>query len=167
MVVTQPFVLMPPRSCIAADHDSADRMRVYNSSGNGAEERGGEEGVELVLMLNVKVAAGGSVRVALADATTTTKPSADAADTDADADAADAGSNADDDDKTYSYAELPRFSLAASDSIKPSTDAVRAVVSWGGESGVLAELGGPRSVAMTVELRHAQLFAWEWRCMSV
>eukprot|EP01046_Picozoa_sp_COSAG06_P013094 COSAG06_NODE_784_length_12328_cov_4.921416_11_plen_270_part_00 len=155
VVVTQPFVLMPPRSCIAVDHAT-----VYGSSSNDVEEGGGEEGVELVLMLNVKVAAGGSVRVALADATTTTKPSAGA-----DA-ATGAGANAAGGDKTRSYAELPRFSLAASDAIGPSTDAVRAVVSWGGRSGVLAELGG-RSVAMTVELRHAQLFALEWRCISV
>ena len=95
-------------------------------------------GAEVVLMVNVRVvaAAGGSVRINLADADTDN--------------------------------ELPGFSLGESDAITDGS--VRAVASWSGRS-ALGELAGAAghtaatAVTMTIELQHAEIFAWEWRCV--
>jgi hypothetical protein len=42
---------------------------------------------------------------------------------------------------------------------------VRAVASWSGRS-ALTELADHTAVTMTIELQHAEIFAWEWRCVS-
>jgi hypothetical protein len=87
-------------------------------------------GLDVVLMVNVKTAAGGSMRVGLADAT--------------------------------GDLDLQRFAPAASDAI--AGDFVRAVASWRGSS-ALTELS--RSVVtMSLHLKRADLYAWEWRCVK-
>ena len=109
LVVTQPFRL--PNSCAA--------------------------GTEVVLMVNVGIAAaGGSVRISLADADTDT--------------------------------ELPGLSLGESDAITDGS--VRAVASWSGRSALTELVGAGHTVAaaavtMAIELQHAEIFAWEWRCV--
>ena len=87
-------------------------------------------GADAVLLVNVEVAARGSVRIGLADA-------------------------ADESD-------VPRFGVNQSDAIGVGSF-VRGVVSWRGSS-ALTELSG-RAVTMALELRHADLYAWEWRCV--
>jgi len=59
--------------------------------------------------------------------------------------------------------ELPNFSLGESDTITDGS--VRAVASWSGRS-ALTELADHTAVTMTIELQHAEIFAWEWRCVS-
>ena len=39
------------------------------------------------------------------------------------------------------------------------------VASWGGRS-ALTELDGHAAVVMTLQLRRAALYAWEWRCVD-
>ena len=59
-------------------------------------------------------------------------------------------------------ADLAHFSLASSDVIRG--DHVRAVASWRGSAGLTTLAAGGEALTMTVELRQAELFAWEWRC---
>ena len=59
-------------------------------------------------------------------------------------------------------ADVAHFSLASSDVIRG--DHVRAVASWRGSAALTALAAGGEALTMTVELRQAELFAWEWRC---
>ena len=60
------------------------------------------------------------------------------------------------------FSGAAHFSLASSDVIRG--DHVRAVASWRGSAALTTLAAGGGALTMTVELRQAELFAWEWRC---
>ena len=107
------------------------------------------ESAELVLFVNVNVSAGGRVRVGFSRTTA----SDDATD------ASDGQKGMASVDRTLAY-----FALGANDAITASS--VRAVASWDGSSALtdLQQAGVP--VTLTIHLRQAEVYSWEWRCIA-
>ena len=60
--------------------------------------------------------------------------------------------------------EFASFALEASDVIYESN--VRAVASWGGHSALTRLQQAGLVMTMAIQLQHAEVFAWEWRCVQ-
>ena len=105
------------------------------------------ETAELVLLINVNVSVGGGVRVGFSSVATPPK-------------AIDGTSNVPSDDRLFA-----NYALDASDVITESS--VRAVVSWGGSSALTNLQQAAVAMTLTIHLRQAEVFAWEWRCVEV
>ena len=57
------------------------------------------------------------------------------------------------------------YVLDSSDAITESS--VRAVASWGGSSALTNLQQAGVAMTLTIHLRQAEVFAWEWRCVEV
>ena len=105
------------------------------------------EAAELVLLVNVNVSVGGSVRVGFSRVSA--PPDAF--------------------DGTISVPRVERlfanYALDASDAITESS--VRAVASWAGRSALTSLQQAGVAMTLTIHLRQAEVFAWEWRCVEV